>query len=93
MVAQLVKRLTPDFGSGHHLAVHEFEPRVRLCANSVGRAWDPLSPSLCPSSPPPIKINKEIHLKKKRGSAQLVSDTGEKPQHDKPGIWQVISQT
>ena len=23
-----------DFGSGHDLAVHEFEPRVRLCADS-----------------------------------------------------------
>ena len=23
-----------DFGSGHDLTVHEFEPRVGLCANS-----------------------------------------------------------
>ena len=29
-VAQSVKRLTLDFGSGHNLTVHEFEPRVGL---------------------------------------------------------------
>ena len=34
-VAQLVKRLTPDFGSGHDLTVCEIEPRVGLCADSV----------------------------------------------------------
>ena len=33
-VAQLVKRLTLDFGSGHDLAVCEFEPRVGLRADS-----------------------------------------------------------
>ena len=26
----------PDFGSGHDLAVREFEPRTRLCADSSG---------------------------------------------------------
>ena len=31
-VAQSVER--PDFGSGHDLAVREFEPRVGLCADS-----------------------------------------------------------
>ena len=46
-VAQSVKRQTPDFGSGHDLTVREFEPRVELCADSVGPAWDSLSP------PPP----------------------------------------
>ena len=30
-VAQLVKHLTFDFGSGHHLTVHEIEPCVGLC--------------------------------------------------------------
>ena len=39
-MAQLVKRLTLDFGSGHDLTVHEFEPRARLCANGVEAAWD-----------------------------------------------------
>ena len=31
-VAQSVKHLTLDFGSGHDLLVHEFEPHVLLCA-------------------------------------------------------------
>ena len=39
-VAQLVKRLTLDFGSGHDLAVHEIEPLVEL---SPEPAWDSLS--------------------------------------------------
>ena len=34
-VAQSVKRLTLDFGSGHDLTLHEFEPRVGLYAVSV----------------------------------------------------------
>ena len=46
-MAQSVKHLTLDFGSGHDLTVHGFE-RVRLCADSVEPAWD--SPS--PSAPP-----------------------------------------
>ena len=33
-MAQLVKHLTLDFGSGHDLTVHEFRPCVGLCANS-----------------------------------------------------------
>ena len=46
--AQAVKRLSLDFGSGHHLMVHEFEPHVRLRADSAEPAWDSLSPfSLC----------------------------------------------
>ena len=28
-VAQLVKRPTPDFDSGHDLTVHEFEPHIQ----------------------------------------------------------------
>ena len=34
-VAQLVEHLTLDFGSGHDLMVHEFEPCVRLCADCL----------------------------------------------------------
>ena len=49
-VAQSVKRLTLDLGSGHDLTVREFEPRVGLCADSAEPAWDSLSLSLCPSS-------------------------------------------
>ena len=33
-VAQLVKRLTLDFGSGHDLTLREFEPRIGLHADS-----------------------------------------------------------
>ena len=34
-VAQLVKHPTHDFGSGHDLTVPEFEPCIRLCADSA----------------------------------------------------------
>ena len=53
-----------DFGSGHDLAVHEFEPCVGLCAWSLEPALDSVSPSLSACLPlvlllsPPQKINK-----------------------------------
>ena len=47
-MAQSVKRLTLDFGSGHDLTVRG--PCLRLCANSVEPAWDSLSVSF--SAPP-----------------------------------------
>ena len=50
-VAELVKRRTLDFGSGHDLMVSQMEPRVGVCADSAELAWDSLSPSL--SAPPP----------------------------------------
>ena len=34
-VAESVRRLTLDFGSGHDLTVRGTEPRVRLCADGV----------------------------------------------------------
>ena len=34
-MAQSVEPLTFDFGSGHDLTVHGFEPRVGLCADSA----------------------------------------------------------
>ena len=43
-MAQSVKCLSLDFGSGHDLMVCEFEPRVGLCADSVESAWDSASP-------------------------------------------------
>ena len=59
-VAQSVKRVTLGLGSGHDLTVHETEPRVGLCADSVEPAWDSLSFPL--SLPLPralsLKINK-----------------------------------
>ena len=68
-VAQSVKRLTLDFGSGHDLTVCEIESHVGLCTDSVEPAWGLLSPSL--SAPPlficaQIEINlKKIFLKRK----------------------------
>ena len=44
-----------DFGSGHDLAVGEFEPRIRLSAVGTEPASDPLSPSL---SAPPLPKSK-----------------------------------
>ena len=48
------------FSLGHDLMVHEFEPRVRLCANSSETASDPLSPSLSLCSSPA----RSLHLSK-----------------------------
>ena len=52
-VAQLVKRPALDFGSGHNLAAHEFEPCIGLSAVSVEPPSDSMSLcpflSLCPS--------------------------------------------
>ena len=52
-MAQLVKHLTLNFGSGHDLTVHEMEPLIKLCADSMEPAWDSLSPSLSLSLPLP----------------------------------------
>ena len=60
-MAQSVKQLTLDFGSGHDLMVREFEPHIRLSAVSTEPAWDPLSPSL--SAPPPLMLFLKINLK------------------------------
>ena len=35
-MVQLATRLALDFGSGHDLMVHGFEPHVRLCADNAG---------------------------------------------------------
>ena len=46
-MAQSVKHLALDFGSGHDLTVLEFEPRVvRLCAGGMEPAGDSQSFSL-----------------------------------------------
>ena len=58
-VAQLVKRLTLDFGSGHHLVVWEFEPCIGLYIESVEPASDSLSFSL---SLPPCLCQKNDFL-------------------------------
>ena len=41
--AQQAERPTLDFSSVHDLVVCEFEPRVGLCSDSAGSAWDSLS--------------------------------------------------
>ena len=56
LVAQLVKHPTLGFGSGHDLTVCEFEPCVRLCADTVEPAWDSLLPSLSGSLPLALKL-------------------------------------
>ena len=73
-MAQLGKRPTLGFGSGHDLTVHEFEPHLGLCADSVGSAWDSLSPSL--SLPLPclrmLSLSLKINKFKKKGSLKVV---------------------
>ena len=49
-MSHLLSHPTLDFGSGHGLVVHGFEP---LHAVGVEPAWDSLSSSL--SAPPPNK--------------------------------------
>ena len=55
-VAQSVKRLSLDFGSGYDLTAYEFKSYIGLCADSVEPAWGSLSPSL--SAPPLLSLNK-----------------------------------
>ena len=57
-VAQVVKYLTLDFGSGHSLKFHGIKPCIRLYADSMEPAWDSVPPSLFLLSPHPCKINK-----------------------------------
>ena len=60
-MVQPVKCPTLGFGSGHDLIVHEFEPRIRLCAGSMEPALDSLSPSV--SAPPPLILFNVLSLK------------------------------
>ena len=48
-VVHSVKHPTLGVSSSHDLMIHEFEPHIWLCADSVEPAWDSLSRSLCPS--------------------------------------------
>ena len=64
-MVQLVKHPILDFGSGHDLTVHEIEPHVEFCADSVESAWDsfplflplPLSPTCVFSLSLSLKID------------------------------------
>ena len=60
-MAQSVKHLTLDFGSGRDLTAHEFEPHVGLCADCVKLSCGPLSPSL--SLLPPCLCSLSLSLK------------------------------
>ena len=59
-MAQSVKHLTLDFGSGHNLTVRGFKPCIGLCADSGEPAWDSLSPS--PSLPCPYSCSLSLSL-------------------------------
>ena len=59
-VAQSIKCPTFDF-SGHDFMVHEFEPHIRLCADSVEPAWDSLS---FPLSDPPHPLSLSLSQNK-----------------------------
>nr|XP_060511482.1 uncharacterized protein LOC132692753 [Panthera onca] len=64
-VAQLVKHPTLDFGSGHDLAVREFEPRVGLCADSSeSEACFRFCVSLSLCSPPAHTLSLSLSLSK-----------------------------
>ena len=56
-VAQSVKHLTLDLGSGHDLTVCVFEPLNKLCSDSTEPAWDSLSP-LCLSPDLSLSVSK-----------------------------------
>ena len=53
-----------DFGSGHDLGVHEFEPHVRLYADisEPGIASDSMSPSL--PAPPLLTLSLSLKINK-----------------------------
>ena len=51
-MAQSVKHLILDFGSGRDLTGREFKHRLGLCTDSTEPAGDSLSPSV--SAPPPL---------------------------------------
>ena len=65
--AQSIKRLTLGFGSGHDLAVCEFEPHVGLCADSSepGACFGfRASLSLCPSPAHALSLSINKNFKK-----------------------------
>ena len=63
-VAQSVKHPSLDLSSGHDLMVREFEPRIRLCADSAEPAWDSLTPSLSAPSPHALSLSVSLKINK-----------------------------
>ena len=69
-MAQRVKCLALDFGTGHDLMVHGFEPHTRLSAVSMEPASDPQTlsapcPHSCSLSLSKLNIRKKNFLKEK----------------------------
>ena len=62
-VLQPVKHPTPDFGSGHDLMVHEFEPHVGLCADGTELLGIPSFPVSLPLSPVHTHIHTHTHTR------------------------------
>ena len=60
--AQLVKRLTLDFSSGHDLTVQETEYRIRLSVDSTEPLWNSLSSSL--PAPPLLVLSLSLFINK-----------------------------
>ena len=77
-MAQLVKRLTLDLGSGHDLTFRGFEPRVGLWADSTELAWESLSHSLSLPLPCVLSLSlKRNKLKKKERGGLEGTDVGD----------------
>ena len=61
----MVKHPTLGFGSGHDLTVHELEPSLGLCTDSMEAAWDSVSLPLCPSPAHTVSVSFKINKVKK----------------------------
>ena len=85
-MAQSVKHLTLDFGSGHDLTVRDIEPHVGLCADLKEPAWDSLSLFLCPSPAHTVFVetNKQKKFKKKK---KKIPADHRKVARTKPSTW------
>ena len=69
-MAQSVKHLTLDFGSGHDLTVREMKTHVGLCTDSTEPAWDSLFPSFSAPSlfTPARSLLLSLKINKLRGT-------------------------
>ena len=61
-VTQSFECLALAFSSGHDLTIRDMEPRIGLCTDSMGPAWDSLSPPL--SAPSPLTDMLSLFLSK-----------------------------
>ena len=92
-MAQSVKRVTLDFGSGQDLTVRELEPRTGLCAGSAKPAWASVSVPLCPSSAHAhcltlsLSINK-LKRKEAENRCRVLTTSPFSPSHRAPHLFQ-----